>query len=92
MVFKENISHQLDVISGVKAHSIVFKGNQPTEPYAFFLAYQSSDGNVLDPEIYPRASIYLKINLYKILKNVCNVFLQMVIFMYVDFLKNIHKI
>ncbi|CAF3338730.1 unnamed protein product [Rotaria sp. Silwood1] len=54
MIFKENISHQLDVISGVKAHSIVFKGNQPTEPYAFFLAYQSSDGNVLDPEIYPR--------------------------------------
>ncbi|CAF3593367.1 unnamed protein product [Adineta steineri] len=56
MVFKENISHQLDAISGVKAHSIVFKGNQPTEPYAFFLAYQSNDGKVLDPEIYPRSN------------------------------------
>ncbi len=59
MVFKENISRQLDVISGVKAHSIVFKGNQPTEPYAFFLAYQSSDGQVLDPEIYPRPSMFI---------------------------------
>jgi hypothetical protein len=58
MVFKEKISHQLDIISGVKAHSIVFKGNQPTEPYAFFLAYQSNDGNVLDPEIYPRPSMF----------------------------------
>ena len=58
MVFKENISHQLNAISGVKAHSIVFKGNQPTEPYAFFLAYQSKDGKVLDPEIYPRSSTY----------------------------------
>ncbi|CAF2707206.1 unnamed protein product [Rotaria sp. Silwood2] len=54
MIFKEKISHQLDVIGGVKAHSIVFKGNQPTEPYAFFLAYQSNDGDALDPEIYPR--------------------------------------
>lgn len=59
MVFKENISHQLDVIGGVKAHSIVFKGNQPAEPYAFFLAYQSSDGKVLDPEIYPRSSMMI---------------------------------
>lgn len=56
MVFKENISHQLDVIGGVKAHSIVFKGNQPTEPYAFFLAYKSSDGKIIDPEIYPRSN------------------------------------
>ncbi|CAF2117777.1 unnamed protein product [Rotaria magnacalcarata] len=60
IVFKENISHQLDVIGGVKAHSIVLKNNQPTEPYAFFLAYQSHDGNVLDPEIYlrPNGDIY----------------------------------
>lgn len=57
MVFKENISHQLDVVGGVKAHSIVFKGHQPTEPYAFFLAYHPNEGNALDPEIYPRASI-----------------------------------
>ena len=56
MVFKEKISHQLDAVGGVKAHSIVFKGNQPTEPYAYFLAYQSTDGNLLDPEIYPRPS------------------------------------
>ncbi|UJR34003.1 hypothetical protein I4U23_021417 [Adineta vaga] len=56
MIFKENIFHQLDAISGVKAHSIVFKGNQPTEPYAFFLAYESNDGNMLDPEIYPRSN------------------------------------
>ncbi|CAF0763639.1 unnamed protein product [Adineta ricciae] len=54
MIFKENISHQLDAISGVKAHSIIFKGNQPTEPYAFFLAYESNDGTIADPEIYPR--------------------------------------
>jgi len=59
MIFKENISHQLDVIGGVKAHSIVFKSNQPTEPYAFFLAYQSNDGKVLDPEIYPRSSMFI---------------------------------
>jgi hypothetical protein len=57
MVFKENISHQLDVIGGVKAHSIVFKSNQPTEPHAYFLAYQSKDGECLDPEIYPRPSM-----------------------------------
>lgn len=63
MVFKENISHQLDAIVGVKAHSIVFKGNQPTEPYAFFLAYHSNDGSVLDPEIYPRSSILIYIKL-----------------------------
>ena len=56
MVFKEDISHQLDAISGAKAHSIVFKGDQPTEPYAFFLAYKSKDGDCLDPEIYPRSS------------------------------------
>lgn len=59
MVFKENISHQLDIIAGVKAHSIIFKGNQPTEPYAFFLAYRSNDGKVLDPEIYPRSSMFI---------------------------------
>jgi hypothetical protein len=57
MVFQENISHQLDVIGGVKAHSIVFKGHQPTEPHAFFLAYHPNEGIALDPEIYPRASI-----------------------------------
>ena len=56
MVFKENISHQLDAVSGVKAHSIIFKGNQPSEPYAYFLAYHSTNGNILDPEIYPRPS------------------------------------
>lgn len=56
MIFKENISHQLDVVGGVKAHSIIFKGNQPTEPYAYFLAYASTDGNLFDPEFYPRAS------------------------------------
>lgn len=61
MVFKEKISHQLDVIGGVKAHSIVFKSNQPTEPYAYFLAYQSNDGKVLDPEIYPRPSKYFSL-------------------------------
>lgn len=58
MVFKENISHQLDVISGVKAHSIVFKSNQSTDPCAYFLAYEATDGNILDPEIYPRPSMF----------------------------------
>ena len=56
MIFKEDISHQLDAISGAKAHSIVFQGNQPTEPHAFFLAYKSKEGDCLDPEIYPRPS------------------------------------
>ncbi|CAF0936447.1 unnamed protein product [Didymodactylos carnosus] len=52
--FKPNISRQLDCIQGLKAHSIVFKGNQPTEPYAFFLNYVTSANGIIDPEIYPR--------------------------------------
>ena len=57
VIFKENISHQLDVISGVKAHSIIVKSDQPTEPYAYFVTYQGKDGHISDPEIYPRPSM-----------------------------------
>ena len=66
VVFNENISHQLDVIGGVKAHSIIFKTDENTDPYAFFLQYRSNDGSLSDPEIYPRPSNAYLNRLFKI--------------------------
>ncbi|KAI0501327.1 hypothetical protein KFK09_016271 [Dendrobium nobile] len=46
-------------VSGLKAHSIVLRPQEPSviSPHALFLSYQPSPGGkTLDPEVYPRPS------------------------------------
>ncbi|NP_001105990.1 D-amino-acid oxidase [Zea mays] len=52
----EVVSEVLDV-SGLKAHSIVFRPREPEKvtPHCLFLSYQPEPGaKMLDPEVYPR--------------------------------------
>jgi glycine/D-amino acid oxidase-like deaminating enzyme len=44
----------LPAVHGLKGHSLVFRHQQPGDPQALFVEFESEDGRVYSPEVFPR--------------------------------------